>query len=221
MVAAVARQKPEWPPGTRGVYHTVSIVFVLGKLIQCVSGEYPWDFFRREVTERLGVDYHLRCTEAERVRYCQNYDTEWFVQDAKIPPDVMARFFAGKGDYSQVLDPRGADERCRTNSPAEMRAGPRGSSPSRRWMESSMAFGALRPHDRSDDRGAVVREVRRLGTPMRTALGILVNDPEFFYIGPNPKRLAPRARVAALRWPIATTGSRLAIRSTVIGRHWP
>jgi len=22
---------------------------------------------------------------------------------------------------------------------------------------------------------------------MRTALGILVNDPEFFYIGPNPK----------------------------------
>ncbi len=42
MVAAVARQKPEWGPGTRGVYHTTSFIFILGKLIAAATGEMPW-----------------------------------------------------------------------------------------------------------------------------------------------------------------------------------
>ena len=32
-VAAVAKQKPEWQPGTSGVYHTLTIIPILGHLI--------------------------------------------------------------------------------------------------------------------------------------------------------------------------------------------
>jgi len=103
MTAAIASQKPEWEPGTRGVYHTISIVFILGKLIQVATGEYPWDWFRREVTEKLGIEYNLRLNETDLTHYGPDFDTAAFVNEAEIPPDVMARFFADMGDPGTVL----------------------------------------------------------------------------------------------------------------------
>src|SRR6185312_3170698 len=218
MVAAIARQKPEWPPGTRGVYHTVSIVFVLGKLIQCASGEYPWEFFRREVTERLGVDYHLRFTEAERARYCQNYDTEWFVREAKIPPDVMARFFAGKGDVSQVLTP---EEQAAM--PYQLSGGnARGTA--RLFACASMdgeLDGIRLLSARTIDLMTQVQWYEKCavwGTPMRTALGFLVNDPAFFYIGPNPQAFGTAGSGGSFA--MADRDNRVAVGYS-INRYWP
>ena len=218
MVAAIARQRPQWPAGTRGVYHTVSSVFILGKLIQCASGEYPWDFFRREVTERLGVDYHIRLTEAERVRYRPNYDTEPFVRDAKIPPDILPRFFAGMGDYAHAL------------TAEEQRAMPyRVSGGTARGAARLFAFAAM---DGELD-GIRVLSPRTIelmtevqwyekcavwGTPMRTALGILVNDPEFFYIGPNPKAFGTAG--AGGSFAMADRDNRLAVGYS-LNRYWP
>lgn len=218
MVAAIARQRPQWPPGTRGVYHTVSSVFVLGKLIQCASGEYPWDFFRREVTERLGVDYHIRLTEAERVRYRPNYDTEHFVRDANIAPDILPRFFAGMGDYMRVL------------TVEEQRAMPyKLSGGTARGAARLFAFASM---DGELD-GIRVLSPRTIelmtevqwhekcavwGTPMRTALGILVNDPEFFYIGPNPKAFGTAG--AGGSFAMADRDNRLAVGYS-LNRYWP
>jgi CubicO group peptidase (beta-lactamase class C family) len=218
MVAAIARQKPEWPPGTRGVYHTVSIVFVLGKLIQCVSGEYPWDFFRREVTERLGVDYHIRLTEAERARYSQNYETERFVSDAKIPPEVMTRFFAGRGDFTQVLTPEEQQA-----MPYQLSGGTaRG--PARLFAFASMdgeleGIRVLSP--RTIDLMTEVQWHEKCaiwGTPMRTALGILLNDPEFFYIGPNPRAFGTAG--AGGSFAMADRDEQVAVGYSV-NRYWP
>lgn len=218
MVAAIARQKPQWPPGTRGVYHTVSSVFILGKLIQCASGEYPWDFFRREVTERLGVDFHIRLTEAERSRFCQNYDMEHFVRDAKIAPDILPRFFAGMGDYTRVL------------TAEEQRAMPyRLSGGTARGAARLFAFASM---DGVLD-GIRVLSPRTIelmtevqwhekcavwGTPMRTALGLLVNDPEFFYIGPNPRAFGTAG--AGGSFAMADRDNRLAVGYS-LNRYWP
>jgi CubicO group peptidase (beta-lactamase class C family) len=218
MVAAIARQKPEWPPGTRGVYHTVSIVFVLGKLIQCVSGEYPWDFFRREVTERLGVDYHIRLAETERARYGQNYDTERFISDARIPPEVMTRFFAGRGDFTQVLTPE--EQRA---MPYQLSGGTaRGAA--RLFAFASMdgelqGIRVLSP--RTIDLMTEVQWHEKCavwGTPMRTALGILLNDPEFFYIGPNPRAFGTAG--AGGSFAMADRDQRIAVGYS-INRYWP
>ena len=218
MVAAIARQKPQWPPGTRGVYHTVSSVFILGKLIQCASGEYPWDFFRREVTDRLGVDYHIRLTGAERARYRPNYDTEHFVRDANIAPDILPRFLAGMGDYTRVL----TDEEQRA-MPYKLSGG------TARGAARLFAFASM---DGELD-GIRVLSPRTLelmtevqwhekcavwGTPMRTALGILVNDPEFFYIGPNPKAFGTAG--AGGSFAMADRDNRLAVGYS-LNRYWP
>src|SRR6185312_16315660 len=218
MVAAIARQRPQWPPGTRGVYHTVSSVFILGKLIQCASGEYPWDFFRREVTERLGVDYHIRLTDAERVRYRPNYDTEHFVRDANIAADIMPRFFAGMGDYTRVLT---VEEQ--RGMPYKLSGG------TARGAARLFAFASM---DGELD-GIRVLSPRTIelmtevqwhekcavwGTPMRTALGILVNDPEFFYIGPNPKAFGTAG--AGGSFAMADRDNRLAAAYS-LNRYWP
>jgi CubicO group peptidase (beta-lactamase class C family) len=218
MVAAIAQQKPQWPPGTRGVYHTVSSVFILGKLIQCASGEYPWDFFRREVTERLGVDFHIRLSDAQRRRYGQNYDTEHFVNDAKIPSDIVPRFFAGMGDYTKVL------------TSEELKAMPyRVSGGTARGAARLFAFASM---DGELD-GIRVLSPRTIelmtevqwyekcavwGTPMRTALGLLVNDPEFFYIGPNPQAFGTAG--AGGSFAMADRDNRLAVGYS-INRYWP
>ena len=218
MVAAIARQKPQWQPGTRGVYHTVSSVFILGKLIQCASGEYPWDFFRREVTERLGVDYHIRLTEAERSRFGQNFDTQHFVSDAKIPADILTRFFAGMGDYTTAL------------TPEEQKAMPyRVSGGTARGAARLFAFASM---DGELD-GIRVLSPRTIelmtevqwyekcavwGTPMRTALGLLVNDPAFFYIGPNPRAFGTAG--AGGSFAMADRESRLAVGYS-LNRYWP
>lgn len=187
MVEAIAKQKPEWQPGTRGVYHTISIVFILGKLIQCASGEYPWDYFRRAITKQLGVEYNIRLTDADLPLFGQDFETEHFIKDANLAPEVMARFFGGLGNPSEVLTPEEL-----VGIPYLSSAG------NARGVAKLFAFCAqdgeldgiriLSP--RTIDLMTEVQWYEPCavwGTPMKTALGLLVNDPGFFYIGPNPK----------------------------------
>jgi len=43
-----------------------------------VSGDMASDFFRHEVTEKLGVDYHIRMQPAELARFAQDRDWQQF-----------------------------------------------------------------------------------------------------------------------------------------------
>eukprot|EP01037_Dinobryon_pediforme_P018077 gene18077-18316_t len=187
MVSAIAQQRPEWPAGTRGVYHTISIIFILGKLIEAVTGEMPWDYFRREVTDKLGVDYHIRLTPAELARFTPDLETHHFIANAQIPPDVMVRFFGGMGDIQTALSGEEFADAPLLTSAGNARGAAR-----------LFAFAAM---DGELD-GVRVLSPRTIdlmtevqwydkcavwGTPMRTALGFLLNDPDYFYLGPNPE----------------------------------
>lgn len=187
MVAAIAKQAPEWEPGTRGAYHTVSIFYIVGELIARTTGMAPWDFFRKEITEQLGVDYHIWSRDAEIARTSPDFDMEYFTRDAKIPPDVMARFYKGWGDPEIYLS---AEERARL--PYQRGAG------NARAVAKLFAYAAM---DGELD-GKRILSPRTIdlmteeqwdapcavwGNRMRMALGLYLNDPDFFYIGPNPK----------------------------------
>jgi len=188
-VAAVAKQKPEWEPGTRGVYHTLTIIPVLGHLIECVSGQRPWDFFREQVTNKLGVDYHIRMQPTELGRFSPDYETEAFFNDAPAPPEVMARFFKPIGDptnLDSVLTPEELANVPFQSAGGTARAGAR-----------FFAFAAMDGELDgvrifSPETINLMTEVQWdepcavWGTPMATALGLLGNN-SFFYVGPNPK----------------------------------
>lgn len=187
MVAAIATQKPEWEPGTRGVYHTISIIFILQKLIAAVTDELPWEWFRREVTEKLGIEYNLRLTPEDLANFGPDFDATHFVEGAKIPPEVMARFFGGMGDPAASLTPEALQQ-----LPLQTAGG------NARGVARLFAFCAM---DGALD-GVRILSPKTIdlmtevqwyepcavwGMPMKVALGLLLNDPEFFYIGPNPK----------------------------------
>ncbi len=187
-VAAIAKQKPEWQPGTRGCYHTLTIFPILGHLIERVSGQRAWDYFREQVTNRLGVDYHFRMQAAELARFSPDVDTEYFFKDSPAPPDVWARFMKPVGDYLRMADNLTPDELAQL--PLLMAGG------NARGVARMFAFAAM---DGALD-GIRILSPKTIdlmtevqwydkcavwGSPMRTALGLLLNDPAFFYIGPN------------------------------------
>lgn len=187
MVAAIARQTPEWAPGTRGAYHTVTIIFILQKLIAAVTGEPAWDWFRRAFTERLGVEFHLRLSPAELPLFGPDFDTAHFIQEAEIPPEIGARFWRALPDAQTVFAP---DEVAAFPT---MTGGGNARGISRLFAYCAMGGGfdgvTLLTPEVID---AITREQWHepcavWGTPMRMGLGLLLNDPDFFDVGPNPR----------------------------------
>jgi CubicO group peptidase (beta-lactamase class C family) len=68
MVEALAAERPWWEPGTRHGYHAVTYGQLVGEVIRRVDGRSVGRFFREEVAEPLGADFHigLEATHDER-----------------------------------------------------------------------------------------------------------------------------------------------------------
>jgi len=59
MTDALARQKPFWEPGTRHGYHGLTYGWLVGEVVRRISGKSLGRFFRDEVAEPLGLDFHI------------------------------------------------------------------------------------------------------------------------------------------------------------------
>jgi len=59
MAHALAEQEPWWEPGTRHGYHALTFGWLVGEVIRRVSGVGPGEFFRKNVADPLGADFHI------------------------------------------------------------------------------------------------------------------------------------------------------------------
>ena len=59
VVAGLAAQKPWWTPGEGSGYHAVTQGFLQGEIIRRVTGKSLGTFFREEIAEPLGADFHI------------------------------------------------------------------------------------------------------------------------------------------------------------------
>ena len=59
MTNALAAQEPWWEPGTQHGYHAISYGFLLGEVVKRITGKSLGTYFREEVAEPLGVDFHI------------------------------------------------------------------------------------------------------------------------------------------------------------------
>jgi CubicO group peptidase (beta-lactamase class C family) len=59
VTARLAAQAPQWEPGTRAGYHSVTQGFILGEVIRRVTGRDPGVFMAEEVAGPLGADFHV------------------------------------------------------------------------------------------------------------------------------------------------------------------
>ncbi len=69
MIAAIEQQAPEWPPGSRGAYHSTTYGFMAGELVRRVDGRAFDRFFAEEVANPLGADYRfgIPITDFDRI----------------------------------------------------------------------------------------------------------------------------------------------------------
>lgn len=61
----LAAQEPWWEPGTQSGYHAVTQGFLQGEIVRRVTGRSIGTFFREEVAEPLGADFHIGLPASE------------------------------------------------------------------------------------------------------------------------------------------------------------
>jgi len=71
MVAALERQEPWWEPGSMHGYHSRTFGWLVGELIRRVDGRSVGTFFRQEVAEPLGVDFHIGLAAEQDARVAE------------------------------------------------------------------------------------------------------------------------------------------------------
>jgi CubicO group peptidase (beta-lactamase class C family) len=55
----LAAQEPWWEPGTASGYHAVSQGHLVGEVVRRITGQTLGSFFREQVTNPLGADFHI------------------------------------------------------------------------------------------------------------------------------------------------------------------
>lgn len=61
----LAAETPFWEPGTTHGYHMVTFGWTIGELVRRVSGKSLGQFFKDEIAEPYGVDFHIGLGESE------------------------------------------------------------------------------------------------------------------------------------------------------------
>ncbi len=64
MVNALARQQPWWEPGTQSGYHAITQGHLIGEVIRRITGQSIGAFFRSEIAEPTGADFHIGTPES-------------------------------------------------------------------------------------------------------------------------------------------------------------
>ena len=66
LARVMARQKPEWKPGTRQAYHAITLGFYESELLRRVDPKHRslGQFFQDEIASPLGLDFYIRLPES-------------------------------------------------------------------------------------------------------------------------------------------------------------
>lgn len=59
MAVALAKQEPWWKPGATHGYHALTFGWLVGEVVRRISGKTLGAYFREEIAEPLGLDFHI------------------------------------------------------------------------------------------------------------------------------------------------------------------
>jgi CubicO group peptidase (beta-lactamase class C family) len=194
MAAALAGAEPCVPPG-QIAYHPMTFGWLVGELVRRVDGRSVGRFFREEIAEPLGVDFHIGLGPAEEKRAAE-------VTDLEPPPEfAMAFASAPAGELPLVVlafaNPSGTGDH---NAPEHRRAeipamNGHGTARALARVYGALACGGeldgvrvLAPESIERARSEQARDMDPLlGMPLRMGLGFWLSQPEVpgFAYGPN------------------------------------
>jgi CubicO group peptidase (beta-lactamase class C family) len=85
MIRILEHAEPWYEPGTDAYYHPITYGYLLGEVVRRVSGLGFGDFFRQEIAEPLGADFHFGVTStADQARVAQL----WYPNPATTPDEA-------------------------------------------------------------------------------------------------------------------------------------
>jgi len=105
--AKIAAQAPNWPPGTRETYHSVTIGYIIGELVTRVDGRPVQQFIREELCEPLGAQFFLGCRDEEIARVVPQIPNPAndLMNGGLMNDDTAAQFTPFPEDPAIVLTP--------------------------------------------------------------------------------------------------------------------
>lgn len=102
MTAALARQAPWWKPGTRSGYHALTQGHLLGEVVRRITGQTLGNFFRQELAEPLGADFHIGTGPEHDHRIGQLIPPKAAPADQAAPDSIAARTFANPSVHAKA-----------------------------------------------------------------------------------------------------------------------
>jgi CubicO group peptidase (beta-lactamase class C family) len=107
----LAATEPWWEPGTQHGYHAVTFGYLVGEVIRRVTGMSVGNYFRKELAEPLGLDFHIGLAEEHDPRVASMIPAPVAMPDASTP--------MGKA----MLDPNSMQFRAFMMSPEALQPG--------------------------------------------------------------------------------------------------
>ncbi|WP_372783843.1 serine hydrolase domain-containing protein [Phenylobacterium sp.] len=71
VTALLAAQAPLWTPGTAAGYHAITQGYLVGEVVRRITGKSLGTFFREEIAEPLGADFHIGLPTSEDGRVAE------------------------------------------------------------------------------------------------------------------------------------------------------
>src|SRR2546425_734765 len=106
MTDALARQEPWWEPGTKHGYHAFTYGWLLGEVLRRITGVTLGTYFREQIAEPLGLDFHIglgpendaRTAEIISAELPQPGETNFVMDMLKDPQSMPFKVLANPPD---------------------------------------------------------------------------------------------------------------------------
>jgi len=71
MTSVLAAEEPWWEPGSKHGYHALTFGYLMGEVVRRISGQGLGTYFRKEIAEPLGLDFHIGLSEQNDARVAE------------------------------------------------------------------------------------------------------------------------------------------------------
>lgn len=105
LAVVLARQKPEWEPGSRQAYHAITLGFYEGELLRRVDPKHRslGRFFQDEIAAPLGLEFYIGLPESIPDARLALLDTNLFTMLRGMPVALMLAAMNPRSDIFRAL----------------------------------------------------------------------------------------------------------------------
>jgi CubicO group peptidase (beta-lactamase class C family) len=96
VIEVLQRQEPWYEPGTTCAYHAITQGYLVGELVRRVTGQSLGSFFREQVAQPVGAEFHVGLDPAEFGRTAELL--AGIGPPPELDPDQIPEFYIGRED---------------------------------------------------------------------------------------------------------------------------